>query len=148
MSYIVEQKINGRIYLYEVESYWDKDKKQPRQKRTYIGPKNSKNKTKLKQKSSFIVNKNLGNIFLLDNLSKKLEITNILETVFPESYNEILALCYYDIMEGAPLYLFPHWHDEHYLPNTKKLHSNGISSLCDELVACFINSRPYNGKLK
>ena len=39
MSYIVEQKIKGNIYLYNVESYWDKGKKQSRQKRTYIGPK-------------------------------------------------------------------------------------------------------------
>jgi len=27
MSYIIEQKVKGRIYLYEVESYWDKEKK-------------------------------------------------------------------------------------------------------------------------
>jgi len=27
MSYIVEQKIKGNIYLYEVVSYWDKNKK-------------------------------------------------------------------------------------------------------------------------
>ncbi len=39
MSYIVEQKIKGNIYLYRVESYWDKDKKQSRQRRKYIGPK-------------------------------------------------------------------------------------------------------------
>ena len=47
MSYIVEQKIKNRIYLYEVNSYWDKNKKQSRQKRKYIGPKerlNSKSK--------------------------------------------------------------------------------------------------------
>jgi transposase len=133
MSYIVEQKINGRIYLYEVESYWDKTKKQARQKRTYLGPKNRKNKSKVKQKESFIINKNFGNIFLLNFLSNKLGLSKILEEVFPESYNEILALSYYDIMEGEPLYLFPHWHDEQYLNNVKKLHSNGISSLCDDL---------------
>ena len=44
MSYIVEQKIKGNIYLYRVESYWDKDKKQSRQKRTYLGPKNRRKK--------------------------------------------------------------------------------------------------------
>jgi len=30
MSFIVEQKIKGNIYLYEVESYYDKKKKQSR----------------------------------------------------------------------------------------------------------------------
>ncbi len=57
MSYIVEQKINGRIYLYEAESYWDKNKKQSRQKRTYIGPKNRVNRSKLKPKTNILINK-------------------------------------------------------------------------------------------
>ena len=39
MVYIIEQKIKNRIYLYEVESFWDKNKKQARQKRKYLGPK-------------------------------------------------------------------------------------------------------------
>ena len=38
MSFIVSQKIKGRIYLYKVESYWDKERKKARQRRTYIGP--------------------------------------------------------------------------------------------------------------
>jgi len=71
--------------------------------------------------------------FYLNTLSNKLGLTNILKSIFPESYNEILALSYYDIMEGSPLYLFPYWHEEQFLDNTKKLHSNGISNLCDEL---------------
>ncbi|MDY6966698.1 MAG: transposase, partial [Halobacteriota archaeon] len=37
MSYIVKQKIRGRLYAYEVESYWDPMKKQARQKRKYLG---------------------------------------------------------------------------------------------------------------
>jgi len=32
MSYTVEQKIGNNIYVYEVESYWDPQKKQPRQR--------------------------------------------------------------------------------------------------------------------
>ena len=66
MSYTVEQKIKGRIYLYKVDSYWDKAKKQSRQKRTYIGPKHAKKKTALKQINSNIIHKNYGNIFLLN----------------------------------------------------------------------------------
>ena len=37
MSYIVERKVNGNIYRYEIESYWDKDKKQPRQRTQFYG---------------------------------------------------------------------------------------------------------------
>jgi len=39
MSYTIEQKIGKHTYIYEVESYWDKKKKQPRQNRKYIGKK-------------------------------------------------------------------------------------------------------------
>ena len=133
MSYIVEQKINGRIYLYNVESYWDKEKKQSRQKRSYIGPKNRVNKSKLKQRPTSLINKNYGNIFLLKFVSDKLGLTEILKSVYPDNYFEMLALCYYEIMEAAPLYLFPNWFDEQHLINVKRLHSSGISKLCDGL---------------
>ena len=39
MSYIIEQKVKQKTYVYQVDSYWDKDKKQPRQRRTYLGRK-------------------------------------------------------------------------------------------------------------
>ena len=68
MSYIIEQKVKGRIYLYEVESYWDKEKKQARQRRVYIGPKDKKNKTSLKAKIRDIISKNIGNIELFQTI--------------------------------------------------------------------------------
>ena len=37
MSYIIKQKIRGRVYAYEAVSYWDPEKKQSRQKRRYLG---------------------------------------------------------------------------------------------------------------
>lgn len=133
MSYIVEQKIKGNIYLYEVTSYWDKAKKQPRQKRKYLGPKKNRNKAKIKPKNSDLVTKNFGNIFLLNFLSNKLGLAEILKSIFPENYIEIFALAYYEIMEASALYLFPYWLTEQYLPNIKKLHSTGISNLCEEI---------------
>ena len=33
MSYEVEQTKNGKTYIYKCESYWDKEKKQPRRSR-------------------------------------------------------------------------------------------------------------------
>ncbi len=131
MAYTVEQKIKGRIYLYEVESYWDKTKKQSRQRRTYIGPKHPKNKQK--QKRTDLIAKNFGNVFLLELLADRLTILGILKTVFPDNYLEILALAYYEIAEASPYYLFPYWLEEQHLPSVKRLHSSGISELCDFL---------------
>ena len=37
MGTIVYQEKNGSKYAYMSESYWDKDKKAPRSKRTYLG---------------------------------------------------------------------------------------------------------------
>lgn len=106
MAYIIEQKIKGNIYLYKVESYWDKTKKQPRQRRVYIGPKRNGNSTKTKQNQSFLVSKGFGNVFLVKYLSDKLGLTEILQVYFPENYQEILALAFYEIIEASALYLF------------------------------------------
>ena len=108
MSYIVEQKIKGNIYLYNVESYWDKEKKQPRQKRTYLGPKSKKRKGK-KLGNPNIINKKYGNIFVLNHLSEVLGLGPLLQSLFPDSHKEILSLAYYFICEGKASYLYPHW---------------------------------------
>jgi hypothetical protein len=68
MSYIVEQEIKGNIYLYRVESYWDKTKQQSRQKRTYLGPKNKRKRTNKSLKCTNIIHKNYGNVFLLKKI--------------------------------------------------------------------------------
>jgi len=133
MAFIVEQKIKGRIYLYNVESYWDKEKKQSRQKRTYIGPKNRKTKQKSNLRSSDFISKNFGNVYLLGILADRLGLTDILKTAFPKDYLEILSLAYYEISDASPLFLFHYWLEEQNLPEVKKLHSSGISELCDRL---------------
>ena len=70
---------------------------------------------------------------MLRFISDKTGLTEILKSVYPETYSEILALSYYDIIEASPMYLFPYWFDEHYLTDVKKLYSSDISKLCDEL---------------
>jgi transposase len=129
MSYIVEQKIKGKIYLYRVESYWDKEKKQSRQKRTYIGPKSNNNKKHINVENINLVLKNYGNIYLLENISKHLGLSEKLEFAFPNIYREILALAFYEITEKLSSYLFHYWQEEHYLPNIRKLYSSEISEL-------------------
>ena len=37
MSYLVDQKVGKHIYVYEATSYYDKEKRQARQKRKIIG---------------------------------------------------------------------------------------------------------------
>ena len=152
MSYIVRQKIKGRIYLYEATSYWDKDKKQNRQKRKYLGPEDAQNSIDvgqysdkdaigiIKNKNKIRNNKNLrsfnyGNIKLLENISKKLGIVDMLKSHFPDHYQNILLLAYYSICKSSPFYLFPYWQEEHDIfdQSRRKLHSSSISNLCNEI---------------
>lgn len=134
MSYIVEQKIGGRIYLYKAESYWDKERQQPRQKRTYIGPKEEHPRRAIrKMQFKSVITRNLGNVILLQTIAQESGVEKILSHVFPDFYKEIIALCYYDIMEGTAMYKFPYWQTEQYLPGIKKMHSTDVSVLFDTI---------------
>ncbi len=132
MSYIVEQKIKGRIYNYKVVSYWDKEKKQARQKREYLGPKNpvKKNNSKIKTE---LVNKKYGNIFLLNKIVEDLKLSSFLESCFPKEFNNILALAYYSICNNLAFYMYPSWLSEHHIDNSKSLYSSDISLTTTEI---------------
>ncbi len=131
MSYIAKQKIKGNIYLYRVDSYWDKENKQSRQKRTYIGPENKK-KCPKKLNNIEIVYKKYGNMFLLNTIISNLGLRKILSECFPDDYNEVIALAVYSICSGSPMYLFPQWFHEHCNIKSRSLHSREISSLCEK----------------
>jgi transposase len=133
MSYIIEQKIKGKIYLYKVESYWDKEKKQPLQKRVYIGPKDKSASSSIKSKPTKLISKNYGNVYLLNEVVKRIGLDSILKSSYPDLYREIIALAYYEIMESSPSYLFPYWLDEQDISQVKKLHSPDISEIYDTL---------------
>ncbi|MBW6482751.1 MAG: IS1634 family transposase [Vicingaceae bacterium] len=133
MSYIVKQKIKGKIYLYEVTSLWDKEKKKPIQKRKYLGPEN-KIYTKSKNADySKVISKNHGNITLLQDLGIKSGVTEVLRKYFPLDFENILALAYYEISEASASYLYHYWLEEQNLPNIPKLHSSQISDFYAKL---------------
>ncbi|GHU62580.1 hypothetical protein FACS1894123_03780 [Bacteroidia bacterium] len=77
MSFIVEQKIKGRIYLYQVDSYWDKTAKKAKQKRKYLGAKDRVQKPVIKPVISHINTKNYGNILLLESILQTLGLRKI-----------------------------------------------------------------------
>lgn len=133
MSFIIEQKIKGRIYLYKVDSYWDKEKKQARQKRTYLGPKNAKKKPNIKQIKNNIVHKNYGDVYLLKYIAERIGLFDIVKDVFREGAADLLALAYFKITQRDSFYLYPYWHGDYYLPKTKKMDSPAISKLFDEI---------------
>ena len=143
MAYIIEQKIKGRIYLYNVESYWDKDKKQSRQKRSYIGPKNPVKTAVFNQTLKEISIKKYGSVFLLKDLSKKIGLKKILSEIFPEDFDNILNLCYHQITDDTPDYLFNYWFEQNYLPNSKKMSSSKISELYTKIGSSAVDIKLF-----
>ncbi len=143
MAFTIEQKIKGRIYLYEVEKFWDKEKKQSKQKRKYLGPKeriykskkanSTTNTNEISTKPSSFVSKSYGDTYLTRSIQKELGLIDILKKHFKENYKEILALSAYAFQESLPSYLFPFWHEDHKLNDVKKMNSQTLSSLYEQI---------------
>lgn len=143
MSYIIKQKIRGRFYEYKVEAYWDREKKQSRQKRTYIRPVEPKNKmykANLEKEikpgglsTKNIVHKNFGNVVFLNHIMNELKLKDLVKKNFLEDANDILGLIMYEIINHTPSYLYRYWHEEHYYPQGKSLQSKSISALCHRI---------------
>ena len=142
MSYIAKQKIKGNIYLYQVESYWDKEKKQSRQKRIYLGPEN-KNKVPRRTKTREIIYKKYGNIFLLEKIAEQIGLKKILAELFPSDYKEIIALAFFHVCGDSAMYLFPQWLHEQYNVETRSLYSTDISVLCEKLGLLQTKTRDF-----
>jgi len=120
MSYIIEKKVGSSIYLYEVTSYWDREKKQPRQKRRYLGKKNPETGHLIKNEKIPKLSKDYGQIYLLQNVAEQCGLIETLKKIFPTDFATLLALAIFDISEAVPLYLFPYWVESSFLSGVSK----------------------------
>ena len=132
MSYRIEQKVKNHIYLYDVESYWDKEKKQSRQKRTYVGKKDPKTGEVLHEEESYAA-WDYGHVALLEHIAQKTGLTAELQKAFPAQWQEIYTLALFKIAEGKPFYLCSHWLDTVDLAEKPDLSSQRISELLKNL---------------
>ena len=135
MSYIIEQKVKQKTYVYQVDSYWDKDKKQPRQRRTYLGRKDEitgeivTTQKSSKPKGSY----SFGSLYFLMKITRRLKLSNVLRSVFPEHHQIYLALAFFKVIEAEPYYLYEQWQEDHYFFENSSLTSQRISELLSEL---------------
>ena len=131
-------KRSGITYVYESFSYWDKDKQQPRSKRTLVGkidkktgkmiPTDGRGKKRHLTAENTTVGSALvgkdtakrlffGATYLFDEICDKLEITADLKHCFPTIYKQILSIAYYMILEdSSPLFRFEKWDAIHKHP--------------------------------
>ncbi len=144
----VKNKRNGVTYVYESIGYWDKEKKQARNKRKCIGKLDSatgeiiaSRKVNLADLASSVKKRGpkavteskrlfCGATGLFDAIGEKLGVTRDLQTCFPDTYRQILSLAYYLIMEDRnPMSRFPRWALTHTHPYGKELPSQRSSDL-------------------
>ena len=128
MSFVVQQTVKGHTYLYNVESFWDKDKKQSRQRRTYIGKKDPLSGSLIPSDTTTDA-REFGATFFLQSIAEQLGLTTILASIFPDTAREILALAFYRLCEHKALYLCEYWLDSVWLPLPRSLPSPRISEL-------------------
>ena len=139
-------KKTGVTYAYESVSYWDKDKQQSRARRRCIGKLDPETrqiistikrkmvvseKTKrgpvpiVKEARSFY-----GATYLFDRIGEDTNVIGDLKNCFPDSYQQILSLAYYLIMEDKnPLSRFPRWAAIHRHPFGEIISSQRSSEL-------------------
>jgi len=133
MSYLYEQQVKNHTYVYQIESYWDKEKKQSRQKRIYLGKKDPNTGELIEEKEKNYSSLDYGNTAFLLTLSKKLDLQAELKKAFPEKWIDILTLALFKLAEGKPLYLCSHWMETVELEERPDLSSQRISSLLREI---------------
>ena len=146
-----KDKRSGITYAYESVSYWDKDKKQSRAKRTLIGrvdpetgaiiPTDGRNrKDKQPEKSSakrpgpapiLMTQRSFyGATYLFDQIGKITGVETDLKACFPDTYKQILSIAYYLILEeNNSLYRFSHWQRMHIHPYGEDIASQRSSEL-------------------
>ena len=143
MSYIVyhTNKKTGDVYAFSGVSYWDKEKKAPRNKQVCLGKVDQKTKeiipTKRKRKiveravaaGVSALTATIGPTLILEKTAKDIGVLNLIRSCFPSTYKEILSLVYFIVHKGLPLSRCESWSTCHRHPAGTKLTSQRISEL-------------------
>ena len=121
-STTIHRKTNGAAYLYSVESYWDKEKKAPRNKQVCLGRFNEETgevipSKRMSRKEKGAENppeiqinaKVHGPYALLMKLAKDVGLLSMLKQSFPSIHEEILSLVFFFVQKGFALSRCERW---------------------------------------
>lgn len=138
-----ENKNTGVTYVYESVSFWDKEKKQSRNKRVCVGkldpvsgefipskrlkpiPEQSAPQAPATTATAEIV----GVSIVLDAITERLGLRTLLKSCFPTDYNQILTMAYYLTSRGTPLSHCGAWCKSHKHPFGEILDDQRISEI-------------------
>lgn len=150
----LKNKKNNSTYVYECKSFWNKEKKKPDSRRICIGKLDpltneiilSKRAQQtpetileaeiphevaiLTTKAETIATiKTIGATALFDHICKQTGLDAILRKSFPENWEIILSLAYFQATEGKPLSRVEHWSRTHKHPYDEFIDNRRVSEL-------------------
>jgi len=136
MTYLVKQKIRGRIYAYEAENFWDPEKKQSRQKRRYLGvwdeatgqiiPKTAERDVKTA--------KSFGSAYLLNSISDEVQLRKKLAESFGKDGDLILTIAMSKLLHQTSLKNMHHVLEDSFLPEIYSLKESFSSQWLSEFL--------------
>ncbi len=129
---------NGITYVYENESYWDKEKKQPRSKRKLIGHIDPATGEIVPNRRYEPVNNTartfvIGPSILFDRIAENIGLKETLLKTLPKQANVVLTCAYYLLSEGNSLSRCEQWSAGAITPFGKRLADQRISELLKSL---------------
>lgn len=141
-------KRTGAVYVYSVESYWDKEKKAPRNRQVCLGrldPETgevvpSKRKRKVAERGAAaggvtVSSRVAGPSLLLDVLTRSCGLGKLLKKCFPADHELILSLVHYIVHKGGALSRAEPWSAACLHPFGDAIASQRISELLPRLSA-------------
>lgn len=148
MAYRVHQtnKKTGITYVYEGVSFWDKEKKQARNKQVCIGKVDAgtgdfipskrftPEQAAVRDLSVTASAEIVGPSIVLDAVTEQLGIEKLLKSCFPQDYQQILTMAYYLVARGGPLCHCEKWSLNHAHPLGAQLKSQRISEILGSIT--------------
>ena len=131
-------------YVYESVSYWDKEKKQARNKKVCVGkldpngvfipsgrlkPEQAAVRDPIVTASAEVV----GPLIILDTITDQLGLRKLLKSCFPQQYQQILMMAYYLTSTGEPLSHCETWCKSHAPSFAGSLTSQRISEILQSI---------------
>lgn len=129
----------GITYVYESESYWDREKKQPRSRRKLIGHVDPETGEVVPNRSysqepaiarTFVS----GTYILFDTVAQRIGLKKILQDSLPRQADSILTCAYYMLSEGNALSRCEQWSAGTLTPLMGRLGDQRISELLQVLT--------------
>ena len=140
-------KKTGVTYVYESISYWDKEKKQARNKQVCIGKLDpvtlefvpSKRLSPAAQAATSLLGSAvasatvIGPSIILDAITEELGLSRILKSCFPKDYKQIMTMAQYLACDGGALSHCDNWCKSHLPDLASSLTSQRISDILSSI---------------